>query len=331
MSTQIWNRIALASLVLASCGDPIDDADDAELDSDVAPSATLLVSGDFLATSKTKSIVSQDIATNPAVQLLPVGDLSYSTDYNAGYPWLSWLGRTYPVIGNHEINCTKAGDVCGAEAFALFDGNNAAGNHHFPAITGDNGKPTYDFAYSHEVAPGWLLVVLNTGIDCKQQSCAQQATRMTSWITSWRNAHGGRGCVIVALHTARWSTVFSSSNDNLPWATSVAPIWTAAIANHVDLILQGHVHAYEEFVKLGASGKPSSTGVKLFTIGAGGRSQILPNLRNIDDSLLAPNKPAQQKVNGVLKLALYPGSYGYRFEKTAMATAPASSMTCNVP
>ncbi|HEV7558765.1 MAG TPA: metallophosphoesterase [Kofleriaceae bacterium] len=312
--------------MIAACDDEPDTVD---VDSEVAASATLLISGDFAEASTTKSIVAQEIATNPSVQLLPVGDLSYTSPYDPGYPWINWLARTYPVIGNHEINCPHAGDVCGSEAFALFDGNNAAANHHFPAITGDNGKPTYDFAYSHEVAPGWLLVVLNTGTDCKQQSCAQQATRMTSWITSWRSAHGGHGCVIVAMHTARWSTRFSSSGDNLPWATSVAPIWTAAIANHVDLIVQGHVHAYEEFERLDASGHASPTGVKLFTLGAGGRGQVTPNLSNIDASLRI-GKPLL-KVNGVLELALYPGSYGYRFEQAATSGTPASSTACNEP
>lgn len=323
-----WSRIALASfVVIAACdGDPETTVD---VDSDVAASATLLVSGDFAEGSMTKSIVAKEITTNPSVQLLPVGDLSYTSPYDPGYPWINWLARTYPVIGNHEIICPKAGEVCGSEAFALFDGNNAAGNHHFPAITGDNGKPTYDFAYSHEVAPGWLLVVLNTGTDCKQQSCAQQATRMSNWISTWRSAHGGHGCVMVAMHTARWSTVFSSSTDNRPWATSVAPIWTAAIASHVDLIVQGHVHAFEEFERLDASGHASPTGIKLFTLGAGGRGQVPPNLSNISDSVLI-GKPLL-KVNGVLKLALFPGSYGYRFEQAATSGTPASSIACNEP
>ena len=32
-----------------------------------------------------------------------------------------------------------------------------------------------------------------------------------------------------------------------------------------------------------------------------------------------------------LKLALYDGSYGYRFETAATATEPASKIACNVP
>lgn len=337
MITWTWSsRLAVIAVLLgASCDDLDDSSDDADgsdaemIESLVAPTGSLLVSGDFAATSKTKTIVTQEIAAHPTIQLLPVGDLSYSTQYNDGYPWIPWLSRTYPVIGNHEINCTKAGDVCGREAFALFDGNNAAGNHHFPAITGGNGKPTYDFTYTHELAPGWLLVVLNTGTNCKQQSCTSQASQLTSWVNSYRAAHAGHGCVIVALHTARWSTMFSSSDDNLPWATSVAPIWNAAVAAKVDLVMQGHVHVYEEFAKLDANGHAAATGTKLFTMGSGGRGQVKPPQSNIASSVLLDS--AASPVNGVLKLALYNGSYGYHFERALTAGMPASSVPCNVP
>ena len=191
----------------------------------VTAAATLLVAGDFAATSSTKGIVQNEIASNGAVKLLAVGDMSYSAPYSSNYPWASWAARTFPVMGNHEFNSVAG--TGGQQPFDLFNGTNAAGNLKFPAITGANGVDTYDFSYSHEITPGWLLAVVNTGVNCAQQSCATQAARLKTAITSWRNGNGGHGCVIVAMHTARWSTMFSSDADNEPWAAGVAPIWSS--------------------------------------------------------------------------------------------------------
>lgn len=311
-------------LLLAGCAG----ADDAELaaESAVAAEATLLVSADFAATSATKTIVQRELAADPAIRLLAVGDMSYTAPYPANDPWAAWTAQTYPVMGNHEFN-SVAGKG-GEQPFQMFNGHNAAGNHTFPAIT-SGGLATFDFAYSHEVAPGWLLVVVNTGVACRQQSCTQQATRLTSWIANYRASHGGHGCVIVAMHTARWSTMFSGDPDNLPWAEGVAPLWDAAIAARADLVFQGHVHVFEEFKKLDAAGQPSPTGARLFTVGSGGRGQVKPLTANIAASALVASRAAP--VNGVVKLALYPGAYGYRFETAATTGAPASSAACNVP
>jgi hypothetical protein len=323
--------VALLCADVTGCADHGDEAGDpdalATQRDAVTASATLLVSGDFSSTSTTRAIAQTELATDPAAQLLAIGDLSYTAPYADNYPWLSWLSRTYPVMGNHEFNSVAG--TGGQQPFDLFNGNNAAANHTFPAITGTNGVATFDFAYSHEVTPGWLLVVLNTGTNCKQQACTQQASRLTSWITSWRAAHAGKGCVIVALHTARWSTMFSGDADNEPWAAGVAPIWSAAVADQADIVVQGHVHVYEEFQKLGASGQSSATGAKLFTVGAGGRGQVQPLQSNIAAAELVASHGAP--VNGVLKLALYPGSYGYKFETAASSGSPPSAVACNVP
>jgi hypothetical protein len=135
--------------------------------------------------------------------------------------------------------------------------------------------------------------------------------------------------VIVAMHTARWSTMFSSDSDNLPWAPGVAPIWNAAVSGKADIVLQGHVHVYEEFDKLDENGAYSATGAKLFTMGTGGRGQVQPPMSNISSSVLVASQPSP--INGVLKLGLYAGSYGYHFETSATSGAPASSKACNVP
>ncbi len=293
----------------------------------VTAAATLLVAGDFAATSSTKGIVQNEIASNGAVKLLAVGDMSYSAPYSSNYPWASWAARTFPVMGNHEFNSVAG--TGGQQPFDLFNGTNAAGNLKFPAITGANGTDTYDFSYSHEITPGWLLAVVNTGVNCAQQSCSTQAARLKTAITSWRSSNGGHGCVIVAMHTARWSTMFSSDADNEPWAAGVAPIWTAAIAEEADIVLQGHVHVYEEFEKLDANGNYSATGAKLFTVGSGGRGQVQPPVSNIASSKLVASHASP--INGVLKLGLYSGSYGYHFETAASSGAPASSKACNVP
>jgi hypothetical protein len=293
----------------------------------VTASATLLVSADFSATSSTKGIVQTEIGNSAGIKLVAIGDMSYASPYASNYPWAGWAARTFPVMGNHEFNSVAG--TGGQQPFGLFNGNNAAANLRFPAITGNNGVATYDFSYTYEVAPGWLLAVVNTGVDCNQQACTTQATKLESEIASWRSSNGGHGCVMVAMHTARWSTMFSGDSDNLPWAPSVAPIWNAAVAEKADIVLQAHVHVYEEFDKLDANGNYSATGAKLFTVGAGGRGQVQPLQSNISTSVLVTSRSAP--VNGVLKLGLYAGSYGYHFETAATSGTPASSKACNVP
>lgn len=285
------------------------------------------MAGDFASTSSTKGIAQTEIANDSSVKLVAVGDMSYSAPYASNYPWASWASRTFPVMGNHEFDSVSG--TGGQQPYSLFNGNNAAGNLTFPAITGANGVATYDFSYSYQVAPGWLLVVVNTGVNCAQQSCSTQGSKVTSDINSWRSSHGGHGCVIVAMHTARWSTMFSSDADNLPWAPGVAPIWDAAVGAKADIVLQGHAHVYEAFDKLDENGAYSATGAKLFTMGTGGRGQVQPTKSNISSSVLVASRPSP--INGVLKLGLYSGAYGYTFETAATSGPPASSKACNVP
>lgn len=293
--------------------------------------ALVLVSGDFSASSATHAIVQSELAQNAAATLLPVGDLSYASPYADNYPWNepSWIGRTFPVMGNHEFN-TVAGKG-GQEPYALFNGHNAAGNRTFAAIQGKNGVATYDFSYSYEVAPGWLLVVMNTSNNFSTQDASSQAVNLGNWIDSWRAAHGGHGCVAVVMHTARWSTTFSGYADNGPeWANGTEPIWSAAVAHHADLLLQGHVHAYEEFAKLDVDGNVSATGVKVFTTGSGGRGQV----KDGSWGNIATTKRLdyhQSPVDGVLKLGLYPGAYGFQFETAAAPGVPVATTHCNVP
>ena len=47
----------------------------------VTAAATLLVDGDFSATSSTKGIVQTEIASNSALKLIVVGDMSYAAPY----------------------------------------------------------------------------------------------------------------------------------------------------------------------------------------------------------------------------------------------------------
>lgn len=291
---------------------------------------TLLVSADFAPTSSTKQIVQSELAANPNAKLLAVGDLSYASPYAQNYPWnvASWISKTYPVMGNHEFN-SVAGKG-GEEPYNLFNGKNAAANHVFPALTGSNGVKTYDFFYTTELSPSWLLVVVNTSNNFSTQSAASQAARMTDAVNAFRTKHGGHGCVALAMHTARFSDSFSGDADNgATWANGAAPIFNAAVADKVDVLLQGHVHDYEELVQLDANGHTSSSGVKVFTVGMGGRGQVKGGWSNVAASQVIAKKAGT--INGVLKLALRPGGFGYQYENKATSGQPATSINCHVP
>ena len=93
MNTQIPSRLAgwllpMLLLHVAGCASSnptaTDDVEPVGTSAEaVTAAATLLVAGDFAATSSTKGIVQTEIASNGALKLIAVGDLSYSSPYAA--------------------------------------------------------------------------------------------------------------------------------------------------------------------------------------------------------------------------------------------------------
>jgi hypothetical protein len=83
------------------------------------------------------------------------------------------------------------------------------------------------------------------------------------------------------------------------------PLWQAAVAGGVDLVLNGHRHQYERFTTMDAAGAPTAAaGAREIVVGTGGD----------DLEAFGPVKPTSEArvlAFGVLELQL--GSTGYTF------------------
>ena len=82
-------------------------------------------------------------------------------------------------------------------------------------------------------------------------------------------------------------------------------------------MLNGHDHDYERFAPLSADGQLDTNGVREFIAGTGGESHYKFHLPATGSQLRIAN------TFGVLRLALEPGAYEWRFVSTSGATLDA--------
>jgi hypothetical protein len=84
-------------------------------------------------------------------------------------------------------------------------------------------------------------------------------------------------------------------------------LWNQLVAAGAELVLSAHEHIYERFAPQNATGGPSSTGVRQFSVGTGGKSHY-------GIGVIDPQSEVRDTTTfGVLKLTLHPGGYDYRF------------------
>jgi hypothetical protein len=90
------------------------------------------------------------------------------------------------------------------------------------------------------------------------------------------------------------------------------------------VVLTGHEHNYERFAKMDASGNASSTGIRQFIVGTGGKS-----FRSM--SATKPNSEVRMNdTHGVLKMVLRPDGYDFEFLPVAGKTwTDRGSGACN--
>jgi len=100
-----------------------------------------------------------------------------------------------------------------------------------------------------------------------------------------------KGCVAVYYHHPRFTS--GSHGDN----KAVAAVWSTLVANHVDLVLNGHDHDYERFAPQDANGKVDSKGPVQIIVGSAGRKLTTPKAEHEATEKLL-------KEYGVLKLTM---------------------------
>jgi hypothetical protein len=223
------------------------------------------------------------LALDPT-RVLVLGDQQYDNgtldEYRAYYDptWGRFKQRTRPTPGNHEYNTSGA-----AGYFS-----------YFGAVARPHGSSYYSFDL-----PGWHLISLNSNIDHATGSVQDQWLRRDLRGTSQR-------CVLAFWHHPR----FSSGHDhgNSP---AVAPFWRALYRHRADLVLNGHLHAYERFAPQTPSAQASAGGIREFVVGTGGASH---------HAFAAPQPNSRERITGtfgVLRLVLRPQAYLWSFIDTS--------------
>jgi calcineurin-like phosphoesterase family protein len=298
--------------------------------------------------------------------VLGLGDLQYEggaiTDYNSYYQpsWGQVKAVTLPVPGNHEYGTSGAGGY-----FDYFDNGGkddlytAAGDQNAPTgQAGERGRGWYfyDLDSNSDGVADWRLIALNSstgnggGINQDNDGCITVLCAVGSeqelWLRNVALAADRPNCVLAFWHHPRYGSSLRHRGSR-----NVSPLWMALNAAHADLVLNGHNHSYERFAKLrddisgwnnGADNIPgnadddqnadsgvidSTFGMRQFTVGSGGKDH---------DGAFTATRTGSEAINysdfGILKLALNPSSYEWKFVKedgtTILDQGPASE-NCN--
>ena len=226
--------------------------------------------------------------------LITLGDNQYPSgalaDYQSSYDktWGKFKDVTYPTPGNHEYATPNAS--------GYFD--------YFGSRAGEKGKGYYSFSVGD-----WRFFALNSEIDVSENS------PQLSWLKQELQSNENT-CSLAYWHQPRFSTGGHASNQ------AFGPLWKLLYANNVDIVLNGHSHAYERFVPQNPDGQYDPTnGIVQFVSGMGGRvaeplNDTLPTLAT-----------RQNHAFGLLQLSLYPKGARYQFLPTAGAQTFADSGT----
>ena len=265
-----------------------------------APGNQLLAVGDIGDCSG-----SGDDATGKRVEtlagaILGLGDYAYPDgspgDFASCFDpsWGRHKARTRPVAGNHEYETDEA-----APYFA-----------YFGASAGSPGAPWRSFDYA-----GWHVVALDS--DCRHVDGCDAGSPQGQWLEADLAAHPSL-CTLAYFHHPRFASGYLGVDDAL------LPFWQILHAHGVDVILNGHDHAYERFARMSPNGIAEPLrGPRAFVVGSGGAGLD-------DEDEVEVNREARDSTSyGVLRLVLEPTSYSWEFMGAGPGTfADAGSEEC---
>jgi acid phosphatase type 7 len=239
---------------------------------------------DFKHDSKTARLLGKIPGT-----VFTLGDNAYSEGTSKQFrncydpTWGTYKKRTRPSVGNREY------DTSGGKPYFDYFG--------WPA-----GEPSRGY-YSYDRG-AWHIVALNS--NCKEIGGCEWRSAQGHWLRTDLAHHRAR-CTLAYFHHPLYA---SGSGYDSP---EVKPFWHILYNHHADVILNGHAHRYERFVRIKPSGARSSArGIRQFIVGTGGAP---------GGSQHGPNEPRVQakKVGapGVLKLKLGSDFYHWKFVPVA--------------
>ena len=222
--------------------------------------------------------------------------------------WGRFKNKTRPTPGNHEYYSTGAKGY-----FDYYNGVNVN-------TAGSAGKRGEGY-YSWDVRD-WRFIALNTMSGKAISSTSAQVT----WLKQTLAANP-KPCTAAYLHhpLIRVGSYYQRYNDGDYSYKEVKPLYDALYAAGVDLVLVGHDHNYQRYVKMNPSLQADSKGFVQVLVGTGGRSFYDIPSANRSNPLLAfrPGSTTDRAVSastyGVLKLTLGSTSYTGEFVRATNA------------
>lgn len=231
--------------------------------------------------------------------ILALGDTQYPngaySQYVTSYAksWGRFRSITYPAIGNHEYLTGQA------RGYFQYFGPRA-------------GRPDQAW-YSFDLA-SWHVIVLNS--ECDHIGGCGPGSPQERWLAADLAGHPDR-CTLAYWHEPRWSSGTHGSDP------VYSALWNDLAAAGADVVLNGHDHDYERFAPLSADGQVEADGIREFVVGTGGESHYKFHLPATGSQVRLAN------TFGVLRLALEPGAYTWRFVSVSGATRDAGRTACH--
>jgi hypothetical protein len=203
--------------------------------------AVLLAAGDVAQCSPGSGETAALLDSLPG-EIVVVGDAAYASDnvpnpYTSCYArtWGRHLGRTRPLIGNHDAQTLRM----------YFD--------YFGAAAG----PRPDGYYSFD-AGRWHVLALNSTIDMRRGS------PQVRWAAADLAQNRG-ACAIAFMHHPRFSSGPHGSERLM------RAMWETLARAGVDVVVAAHDHIYERFAPMRPDGtRDDTSGMRSFIVGTGG-------------------------------------------------------------
>jgi hypothetical protein len=251
--------------------------------------------------------------------VIAIGDLAYGKgtpeEFQTRYhpAWGRFKDRTRPVPGNHEYGTPGAS--------GYFD-------YFADTLQGAAADPARGY-YSWS-AGDWHIVALNT----REGETIAADDPQVAWLKADLAANT-KPCTLAYLHHPLISVGHYAPRAGERYAyPEMKTLYEVLHGAGVDLVLVGHDHNYQRFVKMDPELQPSGTGFVQVLVGTGGRN-LYPIKAHLRDSpLLAPavdgkGKAVDDTRFGVLELTLMSGGYRGRFlpAKPGIATIPDGGTT----
>jgi acid phosphatase type 7 len=256
-----------------------------------------------------------------------LGDLQYETGVLALYRsvydpiWGDVKQDSYPTAGNHEYgNGVNSGWASTGGGYFDYYGNRAR-----------PGSASYYWFHVNLPAGGrWLVVVLNSACgdydnppEWHTPLCTTDSAQ-ANWLRSVLAANQHIRCIMAVFHEPRFATAAP-----VPGKPSMATLWNVmdneGAARGVDLVLNGHNHAYERLKPMIFNGTiDHSRGIWSTIVGTGGRD-LIPFRGTVHPARSA----ADDDHFGFLKLVLRSDGWTQSFKRTDGTSFDTRAFGCN--